>query len=209
MKELPKIMIKGKEYYMDVKLNEIRSVDDTSTSVAFKDLDRDVLDENTGRGIMEVVADYLVSSIIELTSDTSSFLHQKSSTISQQEADNLYLIHRLRVATRDGWCEGAGLAAIQIGEPYRFGWGMYRGKEFVLMNPEIIHSWGEETNKEGCLSIPNTWCAVTRAITIEYVSGGKRRKKYKVSGFMARLVQHEIDHMDGVLITDKKEGNDD
>ena len=67
------------------------------------------------------------------------------------------------------------------------------------MNPKILKTWGEDIADEGCLSIPNKYIPVKRAITIEYVSGGKKKK---VSGFLARLIQHEIDHMDGKLITD-------
>lgn len=135
-----------------------------------------------------------------------SELRKVSAVTTYEEITQLNLIERLRVANKTAWTDGAGLAAIQIGVDVRFGWGVYQGKEFVLLNPEVLDAWGEDTQKEGCLSIPDFYRDVTRNYTIEYVSGGKKRKKHKVSGFLARLVMHEIDHMDGVLIVDNEEG---
>ena len=128
-------------------------------------------------------------------------LHQISLPTTREEIERLDLIKRLREATKTAWTKGAGLAAIQIGIPLRFAWYIFQGKERVLFNPKILKSWGEYIEKEGCLSIPNIWFVIERAYTIKYVSNGKKKK---VSGFEARLIQHEIDHMNGILLTDIK-----
>jgi len=109
------------------------------------------------------------------------------------------LIKRLSDANLLAWTVGAGLAAIQIGEPLRFGYYIYKGREFTLMNPKILGGIGKHTATEGCLSIPNVWFEKERYWEIEYVNDGTVRK---AKGFLARLIQHEVDHMNGRLIYD-------
>ena len=133
----------------------------------------------------------------------SGKLRQVSKETTLKEVEELDLINRLREANKHAWTEGCGLAAIQIGIPLRFAWFKAGKKEGVLLNPVITNSWGKDVQKEGCLSIPNKYVYVPRAVTIEYTSNGK--KKGKVSGFLARLIQHEIDHMDGILNIDRVE----
>jgi len=126
-----------------------------------------------------------------------------SEDTTQEEVDGLNLVSRLIKANSTAWSKGCGLAAIQIGIPLRFAWLRYNGKDHILLNPEIVKEWGEHIEKEGCLSIPDKHTNVKRAWTIEYISGGIKRKKRKVSGYLARIIQHEIDHMNGTLNIDK------
>jgi peptide deformylase len=135
---------------------------------------------------------------MEIITD-KEILHQVSKKTTQEEVVELDLVRKLREANKTAWTKGAGLAAIQIGIPLRFAWYIHNGKERVLFNPVIIKKWGVDKQKEGCLSIPHVWVDVERAWTIEYLSNGKKKR---ISGFEARLIQHEIDHMDGKLITD-------
>lgn len=113
----------------------------------------------------------------------------------------MQLIKRLREANSHAWCDGAGLAAIQIGVPLRFAWYKFKDKEGTLLNPVILQRYGVIKEKEGCLSIPNKYTEVERAYAIDYLTNGKRKT---AKGFLARLIQHEIDHMDGIL-NDEKE----
>jgi peptide deformylase len=129
-------------------------------------------------------------------------LRQKSRETSWAEIKELDLTKRLRDANKTAWTPGCGLAAIQIGVPVRYAWFIHKGKEYHLLNPEIIQRWGSEKTVEGCLSIPNKWTPVTRSVTISYTSNGKKKKAW---GFLARIIQHEIDHMDGILNIDKGE----
>lgn len=125
-------------------------------------------------------------------------LSQVSRETTIEEIESLDLVNRLRAANKTAWTKGSGLAAIQIGVPVRFAWYIDpQGKERTLINPVIIKSYGVEVAKEGCLSIPHEWIPVSRALCIEYTSSGKLKR---ARGFEARLIQHEIDHMDGKLI---------
>lgn len=101
--------------------------------------------------------------------------------------------------------KGVGLAAPQIGVSKRVivvdvGEGLLE-----LINPEILSSTGEEMDSEGCLSIPGIVGDVTRATAIE-VKGLDRQGKecvLKANGFLARALQHEIDHLEGVLFIER------
>jgi peptide deformylase len=130
----------------------------------------------------------------------TKILRQISRITSHKEADTLGLPLKLRSALDTGWTGGTGLAAIQIGIPLRFAWFTFQGKEYTLVNPEITEAFGGETQAEGCLSIPGKRVMVCRAYDIRYTSNGKPKR---ANGLMARIIQHEVDHMNGVLITDK------
>jgi peptide deformylase len=101
---------------------------------------------------------------------------------------------------------GAGLAANQIGVPLRV--CVVKGDDkqiWSLVNPEIVKKEGTQVGPEGCLSYPGWVGEVERAETV-VVKGRNRRGKVirvKSSGFTARAFQHEIDHLDGVLFTDR------
>lgn len=108
---------------------------------------------------------------------------------------------------------GAGLAAPQIGVPWRvviFGTGApnprYPDAEIVastvLINPELLPLSAEmEQGWEGCLSVPGMRGLVPRYRELQYsgVDEFGRRIDRRVSGFHARVVQHEVDHLDGIL----------
>jgi peptide deformylase len=102
--------------------------------------------------------------------------------------------------------EGVGLAANQIGRLKRIFVAAYDEEEYVIVNP-VIETQSETTEKdiEGCLSIPETRVEVERptAVTVsgQDLSGAPMR--IEVQGILARIFQHEIDHLDGVLILDR------
>jgi peptide deformylase len=101
--------------------------------------------------------------------------------------------------------DGAGIAAPQVGTSLAVCLAMIQGKMMPLINPEI--TWkSEETNteEEGCLSLPGVTVPVTRPreITVKYVDGRGASQEHKLTGFDARTVQHEVDHLNGVLIVD-------
>jgi peptide deformylase len=78
-------------------------------------------------------------------------------------------------------------------------------KTYIVFNPEIVKNSGEEIGYEGCLSIPGYIGEVARAekITIKGLDERGRPVRHKVEGYLARVFQHEIDHLDGVLYTDR------
>ncbi|WP_334111158.1 peptide deformylase [Thermodesulfitimonas autotrophica] len=100
---------------------------------------------------------------------------------------------------------GVGLAAPQVGVSKRVivvdaGKGLYQ-----LINPEIIAVSGSETDREGCLSIPGVWGEVTRAaaVTVRGLNRSGETVEIEAEGFFARALQHEIDHLDGILFIDR------
>jgi peptide deformylase len=81
----------------------------------------------------------------------------------------------------------------------------------TLLNPQIIASEGSDTGVEGCLSLPRLYGDVTRAFRVTVASMNPRGKKITLSGegLWARAMQHEIDHLDGVLFIDRIERPED
>jgi peptide deformylase len=100
---------------------------------------------------------------------------------------------------------GVGLAAPQVGVPLRVIVVEYENQRFGVVNPEIVKSSGEVTDEEGCLSAPHWQGPVTRATSV-VVKGRDRDGKevrIKAEDWLARIFQHEVDHLDGVLFLDK------
>ena len=101
---------------------------------------------------------------------------------------------------------GIGLAAPQVGVDQRFfvyDLGDERGRQ-VLINPVITGSDGEWSYEEGCLSVPGQYFEIVRPKQIE-VSGRDldgNEVSFEADELLARLVQHELDHLDGVLLLD-------
>ncbi len=105
---------------------------------------------------------------------------------------------------------GVGLAAPQVGVHKRLViLDITAGKEpdrlFVMINPEILSSQGEQTDEEGCLSVPGYNGNVTRAQTIKvsYMNREGEQTTLNAEGLMARAIQHEVDHLDGILFVDR------
>jgi peptide deformylase len=101
---------------------------------------------------------------------------------------------------------GVGLAGPQIGESLRLVVIEYDEKLYKLVNPEIVwHSKETLTDDEGCLSIPGYIGAVTRARRVRVRAKNDRGKPITIAAedWLARICQHEIDHLDGILFTDR------
>lgn len=103
--------------------------------------------------------------------------------------------------------EGAGLAAPQVGVLRRAVVVDVSEGFYELINPVIVESKGEQTGWEGCLSVRGKRGVVTRPmiVKVEYSDRKGKRKKLVARGFFARAVCHELDHLDGVLYTDRAE----
>jgi peptide deformylase len=100
---------------------------------------------------------------------------------------------------------GIGLAAPQIGVLLRVVVCEVDEHLHVLINPEIVRAEGEQVGDEGCLSIPGYVGEVKRAMKV--VVKGKNRTgkdiRVRAEGLLARCIQHEVDHVDGILFTDR------
>jgi peptide deformylase len=102
--------------------------------------------------------------------------------------------------------DGVGLAATQVGISKRIV-VIDGGKGFLaLFNPEIVDSGEEtETMEEGCLSLPGIRVQITRPthVTVRAINDQGETTQWDVEGLMARIFQHEIDHLNGILIIDR------
>lgn len=102
--------------------------------------------------------------------------------------------------------QGVGLAAPQVGVGKRvFVLQPPEGTEMCLVNPEIIESEGREEGEEGCLSMPQIYAMVPRATRIRVraqdLKGGPL--DFEARDFVARIIQHETDHLDGILFPER------
>lgn len=111
---------------------------------------------------------------------------------------------------------GVGLAAPQIGisrrlivahVPENYDEEGSPETTWTLVNPEIVKSQGQVVGQEGCLSIPGWVGDVPRAdaITVKAIDLDNRPIRIKAEGIVARVLQHEIDHLDGILYVDRVE----
>lgn len=113
------------------------------------------------------------------------------------------LLKNMRRVMHDA--HGVGLAANQVGLPYRMFIAQIEGKSYTVFNPTIIkYSNEQDTLEEGCLSVPKTFGIVERSTRIELRGCDRYGKpaKFKVTGLLARVFQHEVDHLDGKLFID-------
>jgi len=119
------------------------------------------------------------------------------------------LIKKMRVVMQQA--DGIGLSANQIGLPYRFFVAQVPDtnghfKFYAIFNPEIIKTFDEkEELEEGCLSVPQTFGLVERNYKIILSGQDAFSKNFKIKawGLLARVFQHEVDHLNGVLFIDK------
>ena len=100
---------------------------------------------------------------------------------------------------------GAGLAAPQVGVLRRVCIVDVGDGPIELINPEIVATEGEQTGPEGCLSLPNEWGEVTRPMRVTVRAQNRKGKWFETTGdeLCARALCHEIDHLHGVVFTDK------
>jgi peptide deformylase len=102
--------------------------------------------------------------------------------------------------------EGVGLAANQIGRLKRIFVAVHEDEQYAIVNPEIeVRSEKTEKDIEGCLSIPETRVEVERptSVTVSGQDPSGEPVRVEAEGLLARIFQHEIDHLDGVLILDR------
>ncbi len=102
--------------------------------------------------------------------------------------------------------DGVGIAAPQIGKNLQMAVvEVDENDRFDLINPQIIDRKGKSVFVEGCLSIPHVFGTVERAeeITVRYYDREGDEMEVTAYGYLARAIQHEIDHLNGVLFTDK------
>ncbi|MFN0178675.1 MAG: peptide deformylase [Gemmatimonadales bacterium] len=100
--------------------------------------------------------------------------------------------------------KGVGLAANQIGITQRVAVVGVEDDRFAMINPVIVSAEGRDRAEEGCLSIPEIYGEVTRPerIVLEALDRDGKPFRRDLEGYLARAVQHEIDHLDGIIFLD-------
>ena len=135
-------------------------------------------------------------------------LRQVSKPVSKVDASLRKLVEDMFETMYDA--PGIGLAAIQIGEPRRVVTMDLSKKDDekapqVFINPEIVAESNEKsTHEEGCLSIPEYYEEVERpaSVTVRYMDLDGKKQEVEATGLLATCLQHEIDHLNGVLFID-------
>lgn len=130
-------------------------------------------------------------------------LRQRAEEISALDDEVKALIERMYVVMAES--RGLGLAGPQVGISRRiFTYDVGEGPHAVI-NPRIIKSSGEDIGPEGCLSIPGLQGDVARAerVTVTGLDENGQKIKIKAEGLLARVFQHEIDHLDGTVFIDR------
>lgn len=154
---------------------------------------------------------------MELVKADEKILKEKSKEISKFDQEITNLIEQL--FTKLETLEGVGLAAPQVGIPLKITVIEYTRKKddddkeikdipkTALINPRIVWcSKDRDTKTEACFSLPKVEIEVSRykKIHVEFQDEKGKKKKIKARGFLARAMQHEIDHLNGILITHYK-----
>lgn len=147
--------------------------------------------------------------MLEIIIYPNPILTQKSQEITEITPDVLDLAKEMQKMVEIDE-NSVGLAAPQIGKNIRICVIQPNKEEpgMALFNPKIIKkSFKKEIMEEGCLSIPEKYLPVKRAFAVKVEALDKTGKKIKLSlkGWPARVVQHEIDHLDGILFIDRAE----
>ena len=135
-------------------------------------------------------------------------LREVSRPVERVDAELLHFADDMLETMYDA--PGVGLAAVQLGEPIRMLVAdiSKEGEDkqpHVFINPEIVASGDAiSTYEEGCLSIPDYYAEVERpaTVTVRYVDREGNSREMDADGMMATVLQHEIDHLNGVLFID-------
>ena len=101
---------------------------------------------------------------------------------------------------------GRGISAVQIGELKRLLYIEFQGADYCLLNPEVLHRSAEQFELwDDCFSFPNLLVRVRRSVTVEirYLDESGAARSLTARGALSELLQHELDHLDGVLAIDR------
>lgn len=140
-----------------------------------------------------------------------AILKQKAQKVDNIDDSIVHFIEQMKLTMHEA--EGIGLAANQVGSPLAITViditpvdGYEHTKPLVLINPEITYYSEEETDyEEGCLSLPNLRELVMRpeAIQVSFYNEKIEPQTMQADGLLARVMQHEIDHLNGIYFTDR------
>ncbi len=137
-------------------------------------------------------------------------LRQKAKRVRNIDSSIKKLVKDMLETMHDA--PGVGLAAPQVGVPLRvIVIGIPEQEDFALINPEVVKTKGERVVSEGCLSIPGYTGQLKRAefVTVKGRDPSGKEVRIKADELLAQALEHEIDHVNGILYTDRLESEGD
>ena len=146
--------------------------------------------------------------IRDIVTAEAPILRERTKRVSKFDASLHRLLDDMLETMRDA--PGVGLAANQIGIPLQVAIIEVEDKVTELVNPQVVKGSGEQIDWEGCLSIPGYVAEVARREKVTVKARDRHGKEIRVRGaeLLARALQHEIDHLNGVLYIDHLEPGD-
>jgi peptide deformylase len=146
--------------------------------------------------------------IIEIKKYPDKILKEKTAVITDLDAGTQHLINDMIETLHS--VRGLGLAANQVGVSRRLcvidcSSKEDKGQLIILVNPLIIEKEGTVESEEGCLSIPGYITSIKRAekVFVRGLDREGRQIELEATGLLARALQHEVDHLDGLLLIDR------
>lgn len=141
--------------------------------------------------------------IVTVESPRAGVLRRKAKPVGKVTAEVQELIDDMTEVMHEA--NGIGLAAPQVGVSKRVIVAEVEDRFYALVDPTLVKQEGEKVDTEGCLSIPGIAAEVPRAtrVVVKAKSRRGRGMKLRAEGLLARVLQHEIDHLDGILFLDR------
>lgn len=147
--------------------------------------------------------------LLEILTYPAPGLKKKSKPVQKIDKDIIELLDNMAETMYDA--PGVGLAAPQVGSNVRvitvdISAAQSEQSELIeLVNPEIVSSSGTQLGEEGCLSVPGFNANVTRKLKVKVSAQDRRGKFFEIEAedLLSRVLQHEIDHLDGILFFDR------
>jgi len=142
-------------------------------------------------------------SVYKILTDPNPTLRQKSLPIKNVNSGVLRVLENMRDTLYAA--EGLGLAAPQIGVSKRIIVVDPGDQLYEIINPEIVFSEGEQTGSEGCLSVPGKvgWLKRAQKVIVKGLNPQGEEFELEAEDLLAKVIQHEVDHLDGILFPDK------
>ncbi|HSR88947.1 MAG TPA: peptide deformylase [Candidatus Udaeobacter sp.] len=150
--------------------------------------------------------------ILEITKEPNPLLHQVSKNLTAEEINSKEIKEFVGNLIETMYAkDGVGIASVQVGNPIQLciiakNFTPSKKEDLILINPSfekksILREWSEE----GCLSVPNIYGSVRRfkKIKVSALNAKGEKVEFMATDFFARIIQHEIDHLNGILFIEK------
>lgn len=143
-----------------------------------------------------------IRKVVKIDKD-DEFLRKKSKPVKDFDENLWELLDDMKETMHQN--DGVGIAAVQVGVLKRAVIVEPNGMLLELINPEIISQEGEDTMEEGCLSVGRIRGLVSRPMKVTVKAQDRFGYGFVITGekYLARVICHELDHLDGVLFIDK------